>query len=263
MNKNPIKYEKFTSLLNNIRSNQSSNDAELILQDIIRRLTAPYLEELWIDESNEIIPVSYWIFICNDVIDERESDLIKQILYWQEFNCKMDAKVKYLQLSDSYFYNLCLKKFKPRSFPALIISDTPSFDEAVEVNNSILYRLDKNKIIGFLNSIHREITIGTEMYEIKNKLFEQIVPDFELNFRRINNLISEGLIHRAFDEITTSLNMSSEAEKHFILLKSQFVEIEDNKIKGTFSTDEYIRLKNQVTERFIQFVQTINSKKFT
>lgn len=255
------RHNKIYDLINQIKNEDKvAVDLDVIIKDIFREISMPTFEELWIDDSDEFCPISYWLYLANDINNDQEANTLKQLLFWKEFSGKSISRLKCLQIADTYFYNLCAKKFKPKFLPSLIVSDSPFFMDFIEINSDILLRIDNNKIIGFLNSIHREISIGLPIINVKEYVRHNL-HNFQFDFDIVKTLISEGKLFNAFESVESSLNLAQDSRNEMILFKSQFFDIEDNRIKGIISNEEYNRSKSQLIDRFLNFIEKLKNKK--
>lgn len=255
-----INEERFNDLINIINVNRDDDDLGLALRNFLRNVSLPIFEDIWIDAVDDFCPISYWLYLSNDISDEREMEAIKHLLYWKEFNGKSISKVKCLQISDSFFYNLCVKKFKPNLFPCLIVSDTKYFVDFIEINSEILFRVDSNKILGFLNSIHREISVGSPLTQVRD-FVKSNLSHFQIDFEKIINLVADGNLFDAIRFSESSLNLSQAGLKTIVLLKSQIADIEKQRIGGVMSNEDYTKHKNQIVDRFVDFIQQIKNRK--
>lgn len=250
----------FNDLIGILDTNRDEEGLNLALRNFLRKISPSNFEELWIDIADSDYSISYWLYLANDINDERETDLIKALLYWKEFNGKTISKIKCLQVSDSYFYKLCVKKFRPNFFPCLIVSDNKYFADFIEINSEILFSIDSKKILGFLNSIHREISTGSPL-AVVGDFVKFNLSNFRVDFNQIYNLISLGNLTEAMELSESTLNLSQENLKTIIMLKSEHSGFEKSMIEGRIGLEEYSTKKNRLGYRLLSFIQQIENRK--
>lgn len=246
-----IKYNKLAALIGKLKG---ESNAEELARDILDVISKPTFDDIWFDDDEQYCPISYWLYIAEDIHEETESRVIKQILFWREFHGKSIAKVRFVQVSDSFLYNLCIKKFRPKSFPSLLISDNPFFEEFIEINNNTISKIGHSRILGFLNSIHREISTGTSIENLRQHLSLHN-PVFDSAYQQVMSLISSGQIEKAFDKIIISVVLAEEHSGRLTLLTNRFNSVKSS--RSMISDDEYFKQITKVTYDLIEFVNVL------
>lgn len=247
---------KLSKLLERLEEKKFENNARSLIMDMLQEINEPNIEDLWIEANDKPYPISYWIFLTNDIHDQREATIIKQILFWKEFNGRSFVKFKCLQVSNTEFYNLCVKTLEPKSFPCLLISSDPFFSDYFQIGKETLYNLKTDNILGFLNSVYREIAMGTSIMDLRIKL-KIGASKYVIDYSKILNLIAESKIHAAIDEIQLNLNLSSKGMENVALLKGQLIDLDDQNRKGLLNPQEYMKLKGRITNNLLELVNQL------
>ena len=74
---------------------------------LFQKLKPAQFEDIWEEQEEDSVIISYWIYISNDINDDRESRVTRQLLFWREFNGKSLTKIKFLQITDHSLYKIC------------------------------------------------------------------------------------------------------------------------------------------------------------
>lgn len=147
------KFQNSTKYQEILRLVSGSEDIyfESLFNELIEEVNNPLIEDVWIDDD---VAISYWLYVANNIHDESELNFIKNLLLWKELNGKANSKVKCLHSGDDKNFNCCVKHFKLKSFPCLIISDSPNFENFSILRRSQIKLIKKINPISFFNRIH-------------------------------------------------------------------------------------------------------------
>jgi len=197
-----------------------ADETDMLMINLLKKLKPSQFEDLWLQQDEDSVIISYWVYISNDINDDRESRVTRQLLFWREFNGKSLTKIKFLQITDHPLYQICIKRLNPIRIPALIISDSPFFEKYIDISADALFSLDNRKIFGLFNAIQREIAIGTPVESIKT-ILEKEWPAYQADFEKVRRLISSGRLNEALDEINNSFNLATEAKNQLLILRSE------------------------------------------
>ncbi len=251
MKPNVKENEKYQTLLRLIGDNDFY--LEHFLKELIDDINNPTLEDIWIDEP---VAVSYWLYIANNPFEQSEIDFIKNLLIWRELHGKSMAKVKCVHSSDNKNYQCCIQNLKVKSFPSLIITNSPDFEKHKVIDGSNLKSIKVNSPISFFNMIHSHILAG-EDFESINFTFNAFYNEEKTNLNEVKVMISENKIVEALNWLKKNLTVYHSKYNDLTLFSSQLSQVENEKLKGIIADNEYNIIKSRLVNALINLIDGI------
>ncbi len=216
---------------------------ETLFNELIEEVSNPLVEDIWIDDD---VAISYWLYVANNVHDNSELEFIKNLLLWKELNGKANSKVKCVHSADDKNYNCCVKHFKLKSFPCLIISDSPNFENFSILKRNQIKLIKEINPISFFNRIHSFILSEEDFINVQ-KHCENLFKENNCLLNDLKLLISNNRLKEAFTKLKVRISPIHNKANEVTLLSSRFQQIENERIKGILIDDQYQVMRMQIT----------------
>lgn len=227
---------------------------ENLFNELIEEVSNPLVEDIWIDDDAAI---SYWLYVANNIHDAIELDFIKNLLLWKELNGKANSKVKCIHSADDKNYNCCVKHFRLKSFPCLIISDSPNFENFLVLKRSQIKLIKSYNPISFFNRIHSFILSEGEFVNV-NRHCEELFNEKNYSFEDLKTLVSSNRLKDVFTKLKMMMPNKQEKANELALLSSRYEQIENERNRGILIDDQYQVMKMKITNSLIKLIDEIS-----
>ena len=165
----PKKME-YQSELEEILDSLDTKDRQKIVDRVVEYMTRPQIvEDLW---EKPDLAFTNWILIISGINQNDESSIAKVLFFWKGVFAKNSAQVSCVQSSDRRAFKCCLSHFGNFSCPTLILGDSPTMDNYIQIESELLVRLIKEdgSFQRFLTTIHSSIENGKTLKDIAKEL---------------------------------------------------------------------------------------------
>lgn len=226
---------------------------ESLFNELIEEVNNPLVEDIWLDDD---IAISYWLYVANNIHDTTELDFIKNLLLWKEINGKANSRVKCVHSTDDKNYNCCVKHFKLKSFPSLIISDTPNFENFNIFKRSEIKLIRRYNPVSFFNRIHSYI-LTEENFNNVSLHCKELFNESNYTLTDLKILVSSNRLKEAFINLQIMIAEKHEKSNEITLLSSRFKQLENEKNKGILLEEQYQVMKMKITNSLINLIDEI------